>query len=35
MVLAFDFPGPTIFDGNATSRLYIDEAATVTEEARV
>ena len=27
IVMAFDFPGPTIFDGNATSRLYIDEAA--------
>jgi hypothetical protein len=27
VVMAFDFPGPTIFDGNATSRLYIDEAA--------
>jgi hypothetical protein len=27
IVMAFDFPGPTIFDGNATSGLYIDEAA--------
>ena len=27
IVVLFDFPGPTILDGNATSRLYIDEAA--------
>ena len=27
VVLAVDFPGPTILDGNATYRLYIDEAA--------
>jgi hypothetical protein len=27
VVVAFDFPGPTMYDGNATSRLYIDEAA--------
>jgi hypothetical protein len=27
VVLALDFPGPTILDGNATFRLYIDEAA--------
>src|SRR5918992_4689894 len=26
VVLAVDFPGPTMFDGNATFRLYIDEA---------
>jgi hypothetical protein len=26
VVLALDFPGPTILDGNATFRLYIDEA---------
>lgn len=23
IVVLFDFPGPTILDGNATSRLYI------------
>jgi hypothetical protein len=27
VVVALDFPGPTMYDGNATSRLYIDEAA--------
>ncbi|MGH9986090.1 MAG: DUF1326 domain-containing protein [Nitrososphaeraceae archaeon] len=27
VVLAFDFPGPTLFDGNGTARLYIDNAA--------
>lgn len=28
VVLAIDFPGPTLFDGNATARLYIDRGAT-------
>ena len=28
VVLALDFPGPTLFDGNGTARLYIDEAAS-------
>ena len=27
VVFAVDFPGPTMFDGNATARLYIDEGA--------
>lgn len=27
VVFAVDFPGPTLFDGNATGRLYIDEGA--------
>jgi hypothetical protein len=27
VVLGFDFPGPTVLDGNATSRLYIDDKA--------
>ena len=27
VVLAIDFPGPTLFDGNATARLYIDDKA--------
>jgi Protein of unknown function (DUF1326) len=27
VVIALDFPGPTLFDGNATSRLYIDDVA--------
>ena len=27
VVCAVDFPGPTLFDGNATARLYIDDAA--------
>jgi hypothetical protein len=28
LVIVLDFPGPTLFDGNATARLYIDEAAS-------
>jgi hypothetical protein len=28
VVFAVDFPGPTLFDGNATARLYIDENAS-------
>ena len=28
VVLAVDFPGPTLFDGNATARLYIDDGAS-------
>jgi hypothetical protein len=27
VVLAVDFPGPKFFDGNATARLYVDQAA--------
>jgi hypothetical protein len=27
VVLALDFPGPTLFDGNGTARLYVDEEA--------
>ena len=27
VVFAVDFPGPTLFDGNGTARLYIDDAA--------
>ena len=27
VVFAVDFPGPTMFDGNATARLYVDAAA--------
>jgi hypothetical protein len=27
VVLAIDFPGPTLFDGNATARLYVDQGA--------
>jgi hypothetical protein len=27
VILGFDFPGPTLFDGNATARLYVDEGA--------
>jgi hypothetical protein len=27
VVFAVDFPGPTLFDGNATARLYVDEGA--------
>jgi hypothetical protein len=32
VVLVLDWPGPTLFDGNGTSRLYIDEAATDTNQ---
>ena len=28
VVFAVDFPGPTLFDGNATARLYIDAGAS-------
>jgi hypothetical protein len=28
VVLTMDFPGPTLFDGNGTGRLYIDDGAT-------
>ena len=28
VVFAVDFPGPTLFDGNGTARLYIDESAS-------
>ena len=27
VALALDFPGPTLFDGNATGRVYIDNGA--------
>ena len=28
VALGIDFPGPTMFDGNATARIYIDDAAS-------
>jgi hypothetical protein len=28
LALALFFPGPTLYDGNATARLYLEEAAT-------
>lgn len=28
VVNALDFPGPTLFDGNATARVYVDDGAT-------
>jgi hypothetical protein len=28
VVLTMDFPGPTLFDGNGTGRLYIDDGAS-------
>ena len=31
VVMALDFPGPTLFDGNATSRLYIDDVADASQ----
>lgn len=31
LVVAVLWPGPTLFDGNGTGRLYIDEAASATQ----
>jgi len=28
VALALDFPGPTLYDGNGTARLYIDDASS-------
>ena len=28
LVIGLDFPGPTLFDGNGTARLYIDDEAS-------
>jgi len=28
VVVALDMPGPTMFDGNGTARLYIDDEAS-------
>lgn len=28
LAIALDFPGPTLYDGNGTARLYIDDAAS-------
>jgi hypothetical protein len=35
VVVAFDFPGPTMFDGNATARLYISDAASPEQRSRL
>ncbi|MDQ3852935.1 MAG: DUF1326 domain-containing protein [Thermoproteota archaeon] len=32
VVLRLDWPGPTQFDGNATNRLYIDDAADTSQQ---
>jgi hypothetical protein len=32
VVLWLDFPGPTLLDGNATSRLYIDDAGDTSQQ---
>ncbi|MBI4218758.1 MAG: DUF1326 domain-containing protein [Chloroflexi bacterium] len=32
VVLATDFPGPTLFDGNGTARLYIDNQASAAQQ---
>lgn len=32
VVLFFDWPGPTLLDGNATNRLYIDKAADPSQQ---
>jgi hypothetical protein len=31
VVFAVDFPGPTLFDGNGTARLYIDDGANAAQ----
>ena len=31
VVLVFDFPGPTLLDGNGTARLYIDNTADTSQ----
>ena len=31
LATAFDWPGPTILDGNGTGRIYIDQAATAAQ----
>jgi hypothetical protein len=31
VALAIDWPGPTLYDGNGTARLYIDQAANVNQ----
>jgi hypothetical protein len=31
VVMATDFPGPTVFDGNGTARLYIDDGSNDTQ----
>jgi len=28
LAIALDFPGPTLYDGNGTARLYVDDAAS-------
>jgi hypothetical protein len=35
VVFAVDFPGPTLFDGNATARLYIDDAANADQRRKL
>jgi hypothetical protein len=32
VVWAYDFPGPTMYDGNATARLFIDEDADADQQ---
>ena len=32
--VALDFPGPTLFDGNGTARMYFDEATTSPDQRR-
>src|SRR5688500_16732788 len=32
VVLGVDFPGPTLFDGGATARLYIDQRASADQQ---
>jgi len=32
VVLSMDFPGPTLFDGNGTGRLYVDDGASADQQ---
>ena len=32
VVVALDMPGPTMFDGNGTARLYIDDEASADQQ---
>ena len=35
VVMGLDFPGPTLFDGNGTARLYIDDQASADQNREI
>ena len=35
LVIGLDFPGPTLFDGNGTARLYIDDGASAEQRGKL